>query len=57
MIHRYIATCLFGIEKILSREIEALGYDVVEVTDGRVTFQGSLEAVARAPAGHRKHPL
>lgn len=48
MIHRYIATCLFGIEKILSREIEALGYDVVEVTDGRVTFQGSLEAVARA---------
>ena len=47
MKYRYIATCLFGIEKILSREIEALGYSIVETTDGRVTFEGPLEAVAR----------
>lgn len=48
MNYRYIATCLFGIEKILSREIEALGYKIVETTDGRVTFEGPIDAVARA---------
>ncbi len=34
-----IAPCFFGVEKILSREIQNLGYEVVKVEDGRVTFK------------------
>ena len=33
-----IAPCHFGMEAVLKREITELGYDVTEVTDGRVTF-------------------
>ena len=47
MNYRYVATCLFGIEKILAKEIEALGYSIINTTDGRITFQGPIEAVAR----------
>ena len=35
-------------EAVLKREIFDLGYDITEVTDGRVTFIGDGEAVARA---------
>lgn len=34
-----IAPCFFGVEKILSREIQNLGYEVIKVEDGRVTFK------------------
>ncbi len=43
-----IAPCHFGLEAVLKREIIELGYDVVEVEDGRVTFCGDAEAVCRA---------
>ncbi len=43
-----IAPCHFGLESILKREIEDIGYEVVKVQDGRVTFEGDEEAVARA---------
>ncbi|MBR4718685.1 MAG: class I SAM-dependent RNA methyltransferase [Lachnospiraceae bacterium] len=43
-----IAPCHFGMEAVLKREIFDLGYDITEVTDGRVTFIGDGEAVARA---------
>lgn len=43
-----IAPCHFGLEAVLKREIIELGYDVVEVEDGRVTFYGDAEAVCRA---------
>lgn len=43
-----IAPCHFGLEAVLKREITELGYDVVEVEDGRVTFCGDAEAVCRA---------
>ena len=33
-----IAPCYFGTESVLKREIIDLGYDVTEVSDGRVTF-------------------
>ena len=33
-----VAPCFFGIEKMLSREIMNLGYEVIKVEDGRVTF-------------------
>lgn len=41
-----VATCLFGLERLLGEEIEALGYERLETMDGRVTFAGDEEAVA-----------
>ncbi len=41
-----VATCLFGLEKLLGEEIEALGYERISTIDGRVTFIGDEEAVA-----------
>ena len=41
-----VATCLFGLEKLLGDEIEALGYEKISTIDGRVTFLGDEEAVA-----------
>lgn len=41
-----VATCLFGLERLLGEEIEALGYERLETIDGRVTFAGDEEAVA-----------
>lgn len=43
-----IAPCHFGVEAVLKREITELGYDVTEVSDGRVTFFGDEEALCRA---------
>ena len=43
-----IAPCHFGMEAVLKREIYDLGYDVTLVEDGRVTFIGDGEAIARA---------
>ncbi len=44
----FISPCHFGMEAVLKREIYDLGYDVVRVEDGRVTFAGDAEAVCRA---------
>ena len=38
-----IAPCHFGLEAVLKREIKDLGYDIVQVEDGRVTFAQTLE--------------
>lgn len=43
-----IAPCHFGMEAVLKREIVDLGYDILEVADGRVTFFGDEEALCRA---------
>ncbi len=43
-----IAPCHFGLEALLKREINDLGYDITEVADGRVTFLGDEEALCRA---------
>ncbi len=43
-----IAPCHFGMEAVLKREIIDLGYDIVLVEDGRVTFLGDDEAICRA---------
>ncbi len=40
-----VATCLFGLEKLLGEEIDALGYKRTETIDGRVTFLGDERAV------------
>lgn len=43
-----IAPCHFGLEAVLKREIQDLGYDIASVEDGKVTFYGDDEAVAYA---------
>ena len=43
-----VATCLFGLEKLLGEEIDSLGYQRIETIDGRVTFIGDERAVYRA---------
>lgn len=43
-----IAPCHFGLEAVLKREIQDLGYDVIRVEDGRVTFLGDEEAICQA---------
>ena len=42
------APCHFGLEAVLKKEIMDLGYEIVRVNDGRVTFKGDLSAVCRA---------
>ena len=48
-----ITPCHFGLEAVLKNEIIDLGYDPVKVEDGKVTFLGDAEAVARANIGLR----
>ena len=43
-----VATCLFGLEKFVGEEIDALGYKRISTEDGRATFQGPLSAIARS---------
>ena len=47
MTYTYVATCLFGLEKFVGEEIDALGYKRLETIDGRVTFEGDIAAIAR----------
>lgn len=43
-----VATCLFGLEKLLGEEIDALGLKRVETIDGRVTFEAEFADIPRA---------
>ena len=43
-----IAPCHFGLESVLKREIIGLGYEIENVSDGRVIFTGDTGAIARA---------
>ncbi len=43
-----IAPCHFGLEAVLKKEIIELGYEILQVEDGRVSFEGDEEAVCRA---------
>ncbi|MBQ9691982.1 MAG: class I SAM-dependent RNA methyltransferase [Clostridia bacterium] len=45
--YEFVATCLFGLEKYVGEEIDALGYKRTETIDGRVTFEGDVSAIAR----------
>lgn len=42
-----VATCLFGLEKMVGEEIDALGYTRIETIDGRVKFRAPLDAIPR----------
>ncbi len=43
---KLVATCLFGLEKVLGEEIDALGYQRLSTIDGRVIFQAPERAIA-----------
>ena len=43
-----IATATFGLEAVVRRQIEALGYDIIKTEDGKVTFAGDEEAIVKA---------
>lgn len=43
-----VATCLFGLEKLLGEELDALGLRRAETMDGRVIFEGEERDIARA---------
>ncbi len=40
-----VATCLFGLERLLGEEIDSLGYERTDTMDGRITFIGDERAV------------
>ena len=43
-----IAPCHFGLEAILKREIQNLGYEITQVEDGRVSFAGDIKSICEA---------
>ena len=43
-----IGLCHFGLESVLKREIIDLGYEILAVEDGRVTFLADVAGIARA---------
>lgn len=43
-----VATCLFGLERLLGEELDALGLRRIETMDGRVIFEGEVCDIARA---------
>lgn len=49
----YVATCLFGLERLVGEEIDELGYKRIDTIDGRVYFEGDADAVARCNINFR----
>ncbi len=47
-VYNITAPCMFGLEALVKKEVKDLGYEVVQVTDGRVTFQGDAMAICRS---------
>lgn len=43
-----LATCTFGLEAVVARELEQLGYDAQPIATGRVLFKGDWRAVCEA---------
>ena len=43
-----IATATFGLEAVVRREVEALGYKVIKTEDGKVTYLGDERAIVRS---------
>jgi len=43
-----IATATFGLEAVVRREIEDLGYEIIKTEDGKVTFAGDERALVRS---------
>ncbi|MBO6141728.1 MAG: class I SAM-dependent RNA methyltransferase [Ruminococcus sp.] len=45
---KFAAPCIFGLESTLGFELKRMGAENVSVTDGRVTFEGGFDTLARA---------
>ncbi len=43
-----VATATFGLEAVVRREIEALGYKIIKTEDGRVTYMGDERAIVKS---------
>lgn len=43
-----IATAAFGIESILKKEIQDLGFKIIKTEDGKITFESDLSGIPRA---------
>ncbi|MBQ7986585.1 MAG: class I SAM-dependent RNA methyltransferase [Clostridia bacterium] len=43
-----VIPCIFGLEALIAKELKWMGYDTHKVEDGRVTFLGTFEDVAKA---------
>lgn len=48
MNYELIATATFGLEAVVRREIEGLGYKIIKTEDGKVTFLGDERAIVRS---------
>lgn len=48
VMYRAVATCAFGVESVLAFELRHLGFEDVEVHDGRVFFSSDALGIARA---------
>lgn len=46
--YEFMAPCHFGLEAVCKREISDLGYEILKVEDGRVTFAGEMDAAVYA---------
>ena len=46
--YKLCCPCLFGLESVLSGEVKRLGFEGIEVTDGRVEFMSDAVGIARA---------
>ena len=42
-----IATCAFGLEAVVKREIIKLGFDDIKVSDGKVEFLANVNDIAK----------
>ena len=45
---KYFATCTFGLEAVVKRELERLNMDNIATSDGRIDFTGDFLALAKA---------
>ncbi len=48
MNYEIIATATFGLEAVVRREVEVLGYEILKTEDGKVTFAGDERAIVRS---------
>ena len=45
---KLVATATFGLEAVVKREIQDLGYEIEKVEDGRITYLGDERAIVRS---------
>lgn len=43
-----ISPCFFGMEKMLAREIKELGFDIIKIEDGRITYKTGEDGIQKA---------